>query len=198
MQIYDQLTIGIEEEYQIIDTDSRELTSFVSEFMEQGAVLFKDNVKPEFLQSQIEVGSRVCKNIKEARSEICRLRKMVSGVAAKNNCKIVAAGTHPFSKWEDQLITNKERYWGLLDSMQIVAKRLLIFGMHVHIGIKDRDLQIDIMNQMRYFMPHILTLSTSSPFWWGQNTGFKSYRSIVFEDLPRTGIQVTLTSRLIL
>ena len=198
MQIYDQLTIGIEEEYQIIDTDSRELTSFVSEFMEQGAVLFKDNVKPEFLQSQIEVGSRVCKNIKEARSEICRLRKMVSGVAAKNNCKIVAAGTHPFSKWEDQLVTNKKRYWGLLDSMQIVAKRLLIFGMHVHIGIKDRDLQIDIMNQMRYFMPHILTLSTSSPFWWGQKTGFKSYRSIVFEDLPRTGIQVTLTSRLIL
>ena len=198
MQIYDQLTIGIEEEYQIIDTDSRELTSFISKFMEQGAVLFKDNVKPEFLQSQIEVGSRVCKNIKEARSEICRLRKMVSGVAAKNNCKIVAAGTHPFSKWEDQLVTNKERYWGLLDSMQIVAKRLLIFGMHVHIGIKDRDLQIDIMNQMRYFMPHILTLSTSSPFWWGQKTGFKSYRSIVFEDLPRTGIQVTLTSRLIL
>ena len=96
MQIYDQLTIGIEEEYQIIDTDSRELTSFVSEFMEQGAVLFKDNVKPEFLQSQIEVGSRICKNIKEARSEICRLRKIVSGVAAKNNCKIVAAGTHPF------------------------------------------------------------------------------------------------------
>jgi len=187
MQIYDQLTIGIEEEYQIIDTDSRELTSFVSEFMEQGAVLFKDNVKPEFMQSQIEVGSRVCKNIKEARREICRLRKMVSGVAAKNNCKIVAAGTHPFSKWEDQLVTNKERYWGLLDTMQIVAKRLLIFGMHVHIGIKDRDLQIDIMNQMRYFMPHILTLSTSSPFWWGQNTGFKSYRSIVFEDLPRTG-----------
>ena len=164
MQIFDQLTIGIEEEYQIIDTNSRELTSFISKFMEQGAVLFKDNVKPEFLQSQIEVGSRVCKNIKEARNEICRLRKMVSGVAAKNNCKIVAAGTHPFSKWEDQLVTNKERYWGLLDTMQIVAKRLLIFGMHVHIGIKDLDLQIDIMNQMRYFMPHILTLSTSSPF----------------------------------
>jgi len=177
MQIFDELTIGIEEEYQIIDTESRELTSFISEFMEQGAMLFHDNVKPEFLQSQIEVGSRVCKNIKEARSEICRLRNLVSGIAAKNNCKIIAAGTHPFSKWEDQL-----------DSMQIVAKRLLIFGMHVHIGIKDRDLRIDIMNQMRYFMPHILTLSTSSPFWWGQKTGFKSYRSIVFEDLPRTGI----------
>jgi len=188
MHIKDELTIGIEEEYQIIDTESRELKSFISEFMEQGAMLFNENVKPEFLQSQIEVGSRVCKNIKEARTEICRLRNLVSDIASKNNCKIIAAGTHPFSKWEDQLVTNKKRYRGLLDSMQIVAKRLLIFGMHVHIGIKDRDLRIDIMNQMRYFMPHILTLSTSSPFWWGQKTGFKSYRSIVFEDLPRTGI----------
>ena len=148
MKIFDELTIGIEEEYQIIDTESRELTSFISEFMEQGAMLFNDNVKPEFLQSQIEVGSRVCKNITEVRSEVCRLRNLVSGIAAKNNCKIIAAGTHPFSKWEDQLVTNKERYRGLLDSMQIVAKRLLIFGMHVHIGIKDRDLRIDIMNQM--------------------------------------------------
>ena len=146
MKIFDELTIGIEEEYQIIDSESRELTSFISEFMEQGAMLFNDNVKPEFLQSQIEVGSRVCKNIKEARREIYRLRNLVSGIAAKNNCKIIAAGTHPFSKWEDQLVTNKERYRGLLDSMQIVAKRLLIFGMYVHIGIKDRDLRIDIMN----------------------------------------------------
>jgi len=196
MQIYDELTIGIEEEYQIIDNESRELTSFISEFMEQGAMLFHENVKPEFLQSQIEVGSSVCKNIDEARSEICRLRNLVSGIAAKNNCKIIAAGTHPFSKWEDQLVTDKERYRGLLDSMQIVAKRLLIFGMHVHIGIKDPDLRIDIMNQMRYFMPHILTFSTSSPFWWGQKTGFKSYRSIVFEDLPRTGIPETFNSSL--
>ena len=188
MQIFDELTIGIEEEYQIIDTESRELTSFITEFMEQGAMVFNENVKPEFLQSQIEVGSSICKDIKEARSEICRLRNLVSDIAAKNKCNIVAAGTHPFSKWEDQLVTNKERYRGLLDSMQIVAKRLLIFGMHIHIGIKDRDLRIDIMNQMRYFMPHILALSTSSPFWWGQKTGFKSYRSIVFEDLPRTGI----------
>ena len=145
MLSFDELTIGIEEEYQIVDSESRELTSFVSEFLEQGKVLFRDHVKPEFLQSQIEVGSRVCKNIGEARKEICRLRNMVSDIAEKNNCIIVAAGTRPFSKWEDQLVTNKERYWGLLDSMQIVAKRLLIFGMHVHISIKDCDLQIDIM-----------------------------------------------------
>ena len=112
MEIFDELTIGIEEEYQIIDTESRELTSFISEFMEQGAILFQENVKPEFLQSQIEVGSSVCKNIKEARSEICRLRNLVSNIAAKNKCKIIAAGTHPFSKWEEQLVTNNERYMG--------------------------------------------------------------------------------------
>jgi carboxylate-amine ligase len=112
---------------------------------------------------------------------------MVSTLAQENNCSIIAAGTHPFSSWENQVITEKDRYYGFVDSMQMVAKRLLIFGMHVHIGIEDPDLRIDIMNQMRYFMPHILCFSTSSPFWRGENTGFKSYRSIVFEDLPRTG-----------
>lgn len=188
MDTLNDLTIGIEEEYQIVDKESRELTSFVSEFLDQGAVLFRDQVKPEFLQSQIEVGSSVCKNISEAREEICRLRSIVAETAEKHNSMIVAAGTHPFSSWEDQLVTDRDRYRGLMDSMQLVAKRLLIFGMHIHIGIENRDLQIDIMNQMSYFMPHILTLSTSSPFWRGENTGFKSYRSIVFEDLPRTGI----------
>ena len=187
MQRIKELTIGIEEEYQIIDSKSRELTSFVSKFLEQGATIFRDQVKPELMQSQIEVGSKVCKNIGEARDEICRLRNMVSSVAEKNDCRIVAAGTHPFSSWEDQIVTDKDRYRGMFDSMQIVAKRLLIFGMHVHVGIEDRGLQIDIMNQMRYFMPHILALSTSSPFWRGENTGCKSYRSIVFGDLPRTG-----------
>ncbi|MBH31839.1 MAG: carboxylate-amine ligase [Candidatus Marinimicrobia bacterium] len=196
MDYLSDLTIGIEEEYQIVDRESRELTSFVSEFLEQGAVLFRDQVKPEFLQSQIEVGSSVCKNVQEAREEICRLRRIVSEIAEKNNSMIVAAGTHPFSSWEDQLVTDQDRYKGLMDSMQLVAKRLLIFGMHIHVGIEDRDLQIDLMNQMSYFMPHILTLSTSSPFWRGEKTGFKSYRSIVFEDLPRTGIPERFDSAL--
>ena len=196
MDFLKDLTIGIEEEYQIVDKESRELTSFVSDFLEQGAVLFRDQVKPEFLQSQIEVGSKVCKNVQEGREEICRLRNIVAEIAEKNNRMIVAAGTHPFSSWQDQLVTDRKRYHGLLDSMQLVAKRLLIFGMHIHVGIEDRDLQIDIMNQMSYFMPHILTLSTSSPFWRGQNTGFKSYRSIVFEDLPRTGIPERFDSSL--
>ncbi len=184
----EDLTIGIEEEYQIVDSETRELTSFISEILDEGAVIFRDQVKPEFMQSQVETGSHVCRNVKEARQEIRRLRGMVIEAAAKHNRKIVAAGTHPFSKWEDQLITDQDRYKGLIDDMQVIAKRLLIFGMHVHIGIPEPDLRIDIMNQMTYFMPHIFALSTSSPFWLGQKTGLKSYRSVIFEDLPRTGL----------
>ena len=184
----EDLTIGIEEEYQIIDPETRELTSYISEFLDKGAVLFRDQVKPEFLQSQVEIGSHVCLNIREARQEVIRLRSIVGEIADKHNRKIVAAGTHPFSRWEDQIITDKDRYKGLLDAMKIVAQRLLIFGMHVHVGIPDPDLRIDIMNQMTYFVPHIFALSTSSPFWMGRNTGLKSYRCVVFEDLPRTGL----------
>tara|TARA_B100001750_G_C15518490_1_gene609388 strand:- start:368 stop:1474 length:1107 start_codon:yes stop_codon:yes gene_type:complete len=182
------LTLGIEEEYQIIDPKSRELTSFISEFLETGAMMFKDQVKPELLQSQIEIGSNVCKNISELEDDIKSIRYRLGKFVQESDKMIAAAGTHPFSHWRDQVVTDKDRYHGLFDSMQYVAKRLLIFGMHVHIGIEDRNLQIDVMNQMRYFMPHILALSTSSPFWLGEPTGFKSYRSIIFEDLPRTGI----------
>lgn len=182
-----ELTLGVEEEYQIVDPKSRELTSFVGKMLEQGSYIFRDQVQPELLQSQIEIGTIVCGDVKDLSKEICRLRSMVSDLAKKNNRAIIAAGTHPFSKWKDQLVTDKKRYHGFFDSMQIVAKRLLIFGMHIHVGIPDRNLRIDVMNQMRYFMPHILTLSTSSPFWYGEDTGFKSYRSIIFEDLPRTG-----------
>lgn len=185
---FEDLTIGIEEEYQIINPKTRELTSYISEFLEKGAMVFRDQVKPEMLQSQVEIGSHVCRNIAEARQEVTRLRSLVSEIAEKNDRKIVAAGTHPFSRWQDQILTDKDRYKGLVKDMQYVARRLLIFGMHVHIGIPDKDLRIDIMNQMAYFMPHILTLSTSSPFWLGMNTGLKSYRSVVFQDLPRTGL----------
>lgn len=187
MKIKD-LTIGIEEEYQIIDSESRELTSYVTKLLEEGAILFRDQVQPEFLQSQIEVGSHVCRNIKEARQEIRRLRSMVNDIAEKNKRRIVAAGTHPFSSWKDQHVTDKERYKTLEADMSILARRLLIFGMHIHIGIPDRNLRIDIMNQLTYFAPHIFALSTSSPFWRGKFTGLKSYRSVIFEDLPRTGI----------
>lgn len=184
---FEDLTIGIEEEYQIIDPESRELTSYVAQILDEGAMIFRDQVKPEFLQSQLETGSHVCRNIKEARQEVTRLRGIVCDIAHKHNRKIVAAGTHPFSHWKDQSVTDRDRYKGLEEDFQMIAQRLLIFGMHVHIGIPDPDLRIDIMNQATYFMPHILTLSTSSPFWQGRNTGLKSYRSVVFEDLPRTG-----------
>jgi len=182
------LTLGVEEEYQLIDPKTKELTSYITEIMEDGEVIFRDEVKPELLQSQIEVGSKVCNNLEELELDLGRLRRLVKTYANKNNLDIVAAGTHPFSHWKDQIVTDKERYHGFMDSTQYVGKRMLIFGMHVHIGIKSKDLRIDIMNQMRYFMPHILALSTSSPFWQGNITGFKSFRSIIFEDLPRTGI----------
>jgi carboxylate-amine ligase len=185
---FEDLTIGIEEEYQIIDPESRELTSYISDILEKGTMLFRDQVKPEFLQSQVETGTHVCRNIQEARQEVTRLRSIVAEVAGQNGRKIVAAGTHPFSHWKDQIITDKDRYKILLADMKILAQRLLIFGMHVHIGIPDKDLRIDVMNQFAYFIPHILTLSTSSPFWLGRTTGLKSYRSIVFQDLPRTGL----------
>tara|TARA_B100000287_G_scaffold430923_1_gene487135 strand:+ start:185 stop:1291 length:1107 start_codon:yes stop_codon:yes gene_type:complete len=183
-----KLTLGIEEEYQIIDPKTRELTSFISEFLEKGAMIFKDQVKPELLQSQIEIGSNVCNNIAELEDDIKSIRSRLGAFVRENDKVIAAAGTHPFSHWRDQVVTDKDRYYGLFDSMQYVAKRLLIFGMHIHVGIPNRELQIDVMNQMRYFMPHILALSTSSPFWLGEPTGFKSFRSIIFEDLPRTGI----------
>ena len=188
------LTLGIEEEYQLIDPKSRELTSYITQILEDGEVIFRDEVKPELLQSQIEIGSKVCNNLEELHSDLVRLRKLVKNYANKNNLDIIAAGTHPFSHWKDQVVTDKERYHGFIDSTQYVGKRMLIFGMHVHIGIKSKDLRIDIMNQMRYFMPHILALSSSSPFWQGNLTGFKSFRSIIFEDLPRTGIPEVFSS----
>ena len=185
---FSDLTLGVEEEYQIIDGETRELTSYVGDVLEQGAVIFRDQVKPELLQSQVEIGSHVCRNIREARQEVTRLRRMVSEIAERNGCRIVSAATHPFSRWQDQIITEKDRYKALYSSMKVIAQRLLIFGMHVHVGIPDRQLRIDVMNQLSYFIPHVLSLSTSSPFWLGQYTGLKSYRSVIVEDLPRTGI----------
>jgi carboxylate-amine ligase len=183
-----ELTIGIEEEYQIINPETRELTSYVQEFLEQGRLVLHDQIKPEFLQSQVEVGSHICRDMKEARRELIRLRGSVSQVAADNGMVIAAASSHPFSAWSRQQVTENERYVKHLEAMALVARRLLIFGMHVHVGIEDREVMIDIMDQARYFTPHLLALSTSSPFWLGRDTGLKSYRSIVFENLPRTGL----------
>jgi glutamate---cysteine ligase / carboxylate-amine ligase len=182
-----KFTVGIEEEYQIIDPVSRELTSYVQEFFDQGRLVLKDQLKPEFLQSQIEVGSNICHDMRQAREELVRLRRTVCQVAEANGLMVAAASTHPFSKWMDQLITPAERYSKHEAAMADVARRMLIFGMHVHVGIEDKELLIDVMDQSRYFLPHLLALSTSSPLWHGRQTGLKSYRSVVFESLPRTG-----------
>jgi carboxylate-amine ligase len=188
------LTIGIEEEYQIIDPKTRELTSYIQEFIEQGHVVLQDQIRPELMQSQVEVGSHICHSIKDVRQEILRLRCTVCELAEANGLRMAAASTHPFSAWNSQIITAGERYTKLATDLGEVARRLLIFGMHVHIGIDDKELMIDVMNQARYFMPHILALTTSSPFWQGRETGLKSYRSIIFEDLPRTGLPPSLAS----
>jgi carboxylate-amine ligase len=182
-----EFTIGIEEEYQIIDPESRQLTSYVQEMLEEGRLVLQEQIKPEFLRSQIEVGSKICHSIQEAREELIHLRRTVSGVAESHGLAIAAASTHPFSSWMEQEVTAAERYSKHADKLADVARRLLIFGMHVHVGIDDKELLIDVMDQARYFLPHLLALSTSSPFWLGRNTGMKSYRSIVFENMPRTG-----------
>jgi carboxylate-amine ligase len=186
------LTIGIEEEYMVIDPDTRALTPSVRAILEQGSEILGNQLKAEFMQSQVEVGSGICNDIHEARADLTRLRRMVSQIAADNGKVIAAAATHPFSRWREQNITEGERYEDLHTAMQEVARRLLIFGMHIHLGFGESEsahsLTIDIMNQMRYFLPHILALTTSSPFWHGRETGLKSYRSVIFESLPRTGI----------
>jgi carboxylate-amine ligase len=186
--MFEQFTLGIEEEFQIVDPKTRELRSHVSEFLEEGKMILGEQIKPEMIQSMIEVGTGVCKNIQEARADITRLRSIISGLAGKTGLAIVAASTHPFSHWEDQKIYDDERYSLLVQELQNVARSLLIFGLHVHVGVADLDRRIHIMNAARYFLPHVLALTTSSPFWMGHNTGLKSYRSEVFKQFPRTDI----------
>ena len=188
------LTLGIEEEYQIIDPETGELTSYVQELLEQGRWVLQDQIKPEFLQSQVEVGSHICNNIQEARTELIRMRRSICELGDRNGLQVVAASTHPFSEWIRQEISEGERYTKLREDFGEVARRLLIFGMHVHIGIEDKDVLIDVMNQVPYFLPHVLALTTSSPFWHGRDTGLKSYRSIVFQSLPRTGLPPSFSS----
>jgi carboxylate-amine ligase len=186
--MFDQFTLGIEEEFQIIDPQTRELRSHVSEFLEEGKMILGEQIKPEMIQSMVEVGTGICKNIQEARADITRLRSIISGLANKTGLVIVAASTHPFSHWQDQKIYDDERYALLVQELQSVARSLLIFGLHVHVGVADVERRIHIMNAARYFLPHVLALTTSSPFWMGHNTGLKSYRTEVFKQFPRTDI----------
>jgi carboxylate-amine ligase len=182
-------TIGIEEEFQIIDPKTRELKSHIQQIIKDtSAPHLKEQLKSELHQSVVEIGTKVCANIKEARKDLYELRSDLAKAALASGMRIAAAGTHPFSHWKDQKITEHPRYKMIIEDMQMVARANLIFGLHVHIGIDDREYGIQIMNEARYFVPHILALATNSPFWVGRKTGFKSYRIKVFDRFPRTGI----------
>ncbi len=187
------LTLGVEEEYQIVDPTTYNLYPFSEQLIEQGKGVVPDGeLKPEFMQCQVEVGTPVCQDIHDVRRELLRLRRTVCDIASANDLRIIAASTHPFASWESQVITEGERYSEIIGHMQEVARQLLIFGMHIHVGFgsspENKSLMIEVMNQLRYFLPHILALSSSSPMWQGKATGLKSYRSVIFEMLPRTGI----------
>src|ERR687883_637591 len=186
--MFDEFTLGIEEEFQIVDPVTRELRSHVSEILEEGRMILGEQVKPEMIQSQVEVGTGICRNIAEARAAITRLRAVISSLARKKGLRIVAASTHPISQWSEQQIYPDPHYALLIEELQMVARSLLIFGLHVHVGVAARERQVHILNAARYFLPHVLALSTSSPFWLGINTGLKSYRSEVFKKFPRTDI----------
>jgi glutamate---cysteine ligase / carboxylate-amine ligase len=191
-----QFTLGVEEEFQIVHAETRELRSYVSQLLEEGKnhAILRERVRPEMHQSVVETGTGICRDIKQARAEITELRQTLVGLAKKDNLRIVAAGTHPFSDWKKQDITDGERYKVIVEDLQDVARANLIFGLHVHVGIKDRDVAMALANQVRYFLPHILALSTSSPFWLGRDSGLKSIRSEIFKRFPRTGIPGTFDS----
>jgi glutamate---cysteine ligase / carboxylate-amine ligase len=181
-------TIGIEEEFQIVDPETRELRSHIQEILAYDKVILRERVKTEMHQSVVELGTDICQDTACARQQVVQLRSQLAMVAARDGLKIASAGTHPFSHWMDQLITAGERYATIVNDLQQIARANLIFGLHVHIGIPDREEAIQLMNQARYFLPHIYALSVNSPFWLGQNTGFKAYRHNIFERFPRTGI----------
>jgi carboxylate-amine ligase len=185
-----QFTIGIEEEFQIVHPETRELRSYVSQLLEggRGNSLLRERVRPEMHQSVIETGTGICRDIRQARSEICELRGSLQSLAKQGGLRIVAAGTHPFSDWKQQEITEGDRYKGIVEDLQDVARANLIFGLHVHVGIRDKEVAMALANQVRYFLPHVLALSTSSPFWLGRASGLKSTRTEIFKRFPRTGI----------
>ena len=183
-----EFSLGIEEEYLLVDPETSELVDAPKDFMERCNAELKDQVSPEYLNCQIEIGTSVCKNVGEARHDLKRLRSTIASVAEDFGLAPISASCHPFADWRSQHHTDKERYNILRRDMGSVARRMLICGMHVHIGIKDKDMRIDLMNQLSYFLPHLLAMSGSSPFWCGDDTGLNSYRLTIFDNLPRTGL----------
>src|ERR1700753_1870085 len=185
-----QFTLGIEEEFQLIDPATRDLRSHIQHLLADGETgpLLREQLKPELHQSVIEMAPKISANIAEARREVVALRRDLAALARRNGLTIAASGTHPFAHWNDQAITDHPRYEEIVEDMQQIARANLIFGLHVHVGIADREMAVHIMNAARYFLPHIFALSTNSPFWQARNTGLKSYRSKIFDRFPRTGI----------
>ncbi len=183
-----QFTLGVEEEYQIVDPVTRELKSYISRLLEDGKSVLRERVRMEMHQSVVEVGTSICKDIGEVRSELTEMRGELSVLAKKGGLRIIAASTHPFSDWKTQEISPHERYYNIIEDLQDVARSNLIFGLHVHVGIKDREVAIALNNQIRYFLPHLLALTTSSPCWLGRKSGLMSTRSQIFKRFPRTGI----------
>lgn len=183
-----RFTIGVEEEFQIVDPQTWELRSHVSELLAAGGPSLRDQMKREMHQSIVELGTTICADASELHQEILRIRTELCATADRAGLAVAAAGTHPFSSWIDQVISPGERYENIVEELQQLARSLLIFGMHVHVAMPDRTSAIDIMNAARYFLPHLLALSTSSPFWQGRDTGLKSYRTTIFRRFPRTGV----------
>jgi glutamate---cysteine ligase / carboxylate-amine ligase len=181
-------TLGIEEEFQVVDPQTRELKSHIQELFAEGEKRLKDEIKREMHDAVIEVGTPICRDVKDARREVVRLRGEIIRLTRENGLRIAAAGTHPISHWSNVPITDAARYNQIIYDLQMIARANLIFGLHVHVAVEDNDTRIDIMNAARYFLPHIFALSVNSPFWTGQNTGWKSYRAKVFERFPRTGL----------
>ena len=182
-------TLGIEEEYQTVDPETRDLRSHIhAEIIEKGKLLLQERVKAEMHQSVVEVGTSVCANIKEAKEELKKLRRDMIRLSRENGLRLASAATHPFADWRVQEVTPDERYKNIVQDLQLVARANLIFGLHVHVGIEDRETAIQLMNHARYFVPHLLALSSNSPFWLGMDTGLKSYRCKVFDKFPRTNM----------
>jgi len=183
-----QFTLGVEEEYQIIDPVTRDLRSHMSKIVEGGKISLREQVKAEMHQSVVEVGTNICQNVGEARKEVSFLRNKIAELADNQGLLVGAASTHPFSRWQDQEITDDPRYHNIVDELKDIARSNLIFGLHVHVGIDNRDTALQLMNQACYFLPHIYALTTNSPFWEGRNTGFKAFRAKIFAKFPRTGL----------
>jgi glutamate---cysteine ligase / carboxylate-amine ligase len=185
---YKHFTLGVEEEYMVIDPITRELKSHEQKIVQEGEKVIKDKVKAEMHQAVVEVGTDICQDIDEAFMDVATLRKTISAIAGDLGLWVGASGTHPFSHWESQLITDHARYSQIVNELQEAARSNLIFGLHVHVGMENREMAIHIANSARYFLPHIYALSTNSPFWEGRLTGYKSFRTKVFDKFPRTGI----------